>query len=255
MKTIIFIFLSFFFLTSYSQNDSTFTIKIADNVFVPEFSTNSTAKKQYYIRSQKELEETIPFSSRKRMKNIDFTKADLVGINSCEQCFDYINRKYSLTVVKKNNNYTFKQVKAPLEKHKCINARKWYLIKKIRNDRITCNTIIHTEKISSKTPMFIDDEILLNKMLKNSNISLDFEVDFNKHTIIFIEIAGDCHAVFDFDVIINKNNKTYNLLIYNYYGGCTGLNFFKYLILAPKIPKNYKFNKTNILADIDMYLK
>jgi hypothetical protein len=75
------------------------------------------------------------------------------------------------------------------------------------------------------------------------------DVDFSKHTLIYVSTGGDCHLRVRSRVFRSDREKTFDVKIYNYYGGCRAGGFFQGLLVIDKIPAGYEVKMEVIRID------
>lgn len=95
------------------------------------------------------------------------------------------------------------------------------------------------------------DEESLKKIASNKDCSAVnlLKVDFNKQSLIGYRVGGDCFMRADSKVFRNERTKTYQVKIFNHWGGCRAGGSFVGWAVVDKIPDDYKVEFSVILVE------
>lgn len=98
--------------------------------------------------------------------------------------------------------------------------------------------------------MVYDNESFKTLMAdKECSMARILKVDFTKQSLIGYRIGGDCFMQATFKVFRNDSTKTYQVKIFNYWGGCRAGGTYVGWLVIDKIPNDYKVEFSQVLTE------
>lgn len=98
--------------------------------------------------------------------------------------------------------------------------------------------------------MVYDNESFKTLMAdKECSMARILKVDFTKQSLIGYRVGGDCFMQANSKVFRNDSTKTYQVKIFNYWGGCRAGGTYVGWLVIDKIPNDYKVEFSQVLTE------
>jgi len=199
-----------------------FKVKPEKQIKLPKLKSNSN----YHITNKRDYYSVFNKRYHKKLPEIDFLKyilvgttVDYAGLKNMENDIYLVKKRYAENqyYYKLDINTAYYNTGKP-HKYEPI----WFLIKKIKPETVNFIKldIEETEYLSDSLNVVITNDSMYYNIFNKEKHFKHQKPDFSDYVILGMKDGADCNAHFEYELVNNRENKTYTLNVYYIYCGC-----------------------------------